>query len=149
MKTLTTLIFAAFMAVSTAAFARPPEAIIDYHDVGVTTGSGKPLSANQVSLAIQMAGKNKGWSIVNRGDGKLVGRYSWKRDKHIMFVEITPANGSYSIVYRDSVNLGYAPEAAWESQESGGDEKVPVIHPFYNRYVKALIEAIRFEFLNY
>jgi hypothetical protein len=147
MKTL--IAFVSFLAASTLAFARAPEAIVDYPAIEAVSGSGKSLSVNEVRQAIQDAGKRKGWSIVSRSDGKLSGRYAWKRDKFIMFVEITPIKGGYSLVYKDSVNLDYSPEAAWESQESGGYTKVPVIHPYYNRNVKGLIEAVRLEFLNY
>ncbi|MDR1367490.1 MAG: hypothetical protein LBJ76_02085, partial [Candidatus Accumulibacter sp.] len=138
MKTATSLLFVSFMAVSTSAAARAPVPIVDYPAVEAKNFGGTPLTASQVSQAIQDAARKRGWIILKQKDGKLIARRGWKDDKHVIYSEITPIEGGYSLVYKSSVNMNYSADGGWANDESGGNAKLPVIHPYYNRYVSKL-----------
>ncbi|MDR2506375.1 MAG: hypothetical protein LBD67_00015 [Candidatus Accumulibacter sp.] len=143
MNVIKSLLFAVAVLVSTPVFARAPVPIVNYPAVQVASGSGKTLTVDQIRQTIRVAAQRKGWEVMNHAAGKLIAMYMWRT--HSITVEITPISGGYSLVYKDSTNMNYAPEAYWDStnEEAKG---VPVIHPFYNRYVNDLNTAIRLEF---
>ncbi|MBI2380623.1 MAG: hypothetical protein HYV16_07710 [Gammaproteobacteria bacterium] len=90
---------------------------------------GKPLSAEQVKLAIIRGGAMHGWRITPAADGRLLG-YVEVRGKHSATVDIDYTANSMGIHYRDSSNLKY---------EDGK------IHPKYNEWIGNLVRAINYE----
>ena len=136
MKFLRFVLFAVFSALALNAQARTPEAVGNYPAVAVVTASGKTLSAEQIKQTTRKAAEAKNWVIGNLPDGKMVASFSWRGNKHTISVEIGSADMSYSINYKDSINMKY--------EVLNGQ---PTIHPFYNRYVKELKTAIDAEFM--
>lgn len=118
---------------ATPAIAREPVAIINHENLSVMTGSGQALSKDQVRQAIMAAAGNKQWSVSGQADGKMNVTLN-VRGKHTVVVEISYTPTAYSLIYRDSSNMKYTVQ-----------EGVPMIHPFYNRWVNDLREAIRLE----
>ena len=146
MNAVKTLLFILAVLVTNPVFARASVPIVNYPAVSVATGSGKVPTVDQIRQTIRAAAQRKNWEVMNHVDGKLITMYRWRT--HSITVEITPISGGYSLIYKDSLNMNYAPEAYWDdtsgSNESG--KSGPVIHPFYNRYVKDLNTAIQLEF---
>ena len=113
--------------------ARPPVPLVNYADIAIATSSGNPPSAEQFKQAVVNGGATKNWTVTQQPDGKLVARIE-VRGKHSVSVEISFASKSYSLQYKSSDNMQY-------SDNNGS----PIIHPFYNVWVKNLNEAIRIE----
>jgi len=129
-------LFIVFIALlSLTATAREAVPIVNYDDIAVATNSGKAPSAEQVKQAIIAAASNKSWSIAHQADGKLLATLI-VRNKHTIVVEIAYAADTYSLRYKDSINMKF-------DQRDGQ----PVIHPYYNRWVQELKDAIRIELL--
>ena len=99
--------------------------IVNHEAVPAVTGSGKPASAEQIRLALQVAGAPRGWQITPAGPGKAVGVLN-VRGKHSISVDIGYTSGQYSIKYRDSSNMNY-------------DGASNVIHAKYNTWVQTLM----------
>jgi len=127
------LIFATILSLN--AVARETVPIINYDNLAVATSSGKALHAAQVRQAIQAAAGAKGWSIAQQAGDKLLATLD-VRGKHMIMVEIDYAADKYSLHYKDSSNMKYG--------ERNGQ---PVIHPYYNKWVRELKDAIRLELL--
>jgi hypothetical protein len=127
------IVFAALFSLN--AIARTPVPIINHDNIAVATNSGKTLQLEQVKQAIQSAAAAKTWSIAFQSDGKLLATLH-VRGKHTIVVEIAYAADKYSLQYRDSTNMKF-----------GELEGTKVIHPFYNKWVQELKEAIRIELL--
>lgn len=130
---LATLIVATLLSLN--ASARETVAIVNHQDVAITTSSGKPVLAAQVKQAILAAASARNWSATNQGDGKIVATLN-VRNKHTVTVDITYAADRYSLNYKDSTNMKY-----------GDHDGMPVIHPYYNKWVQELQRAIRTELL--
>ncbi len=112
---------------------RMPVPIINHQDVAINRPSGKPLSAEEVKQAIMaaaVAGPRK-WQISEPGADRMVATYHVRT--HTIVTEIRYSPERFSVVYRDSVNMKYAPG---QGQDAG------VIHPFYNQWVRELTDAI-------
>lgn len=127
------VVAAALLAASVVHAQRAPVPIVDHPSVPAVTGSGKPASQEALKRAIidgGAAGARK-WAIVPHGDGL---RGTYKVRSHTVVVDIMPGKSSYSLKYADSINMKY-----------GVEQGTPVIHPFYNRWVEELLEAIRVE----
>jgi len=82
----------------------------------------------QVEKAIVTAGIGLGWEIKPESAGKATG--TLKLRTHVAVVDIAYNTKTFSIQYKDSVNLNY----------SGG-----WIHPNYSSWVRNLEQAIREE----
>lgn len=136
MKTLKMVLFLVVFAVSGAVFARAPEPVINLVDQPVATASGKALTAQEVKQLITKVATDKRWVVTPTQNGTLVASLNWNRNKHTIAVEIAYQADRYSVAYKDSVNMNYM-------VRDGG----PEIHPYYNRHVNDLREAIRFEML--
>ena len=134
MNFLKTVLLILALALSGTAAARNPEAIINFSDIAASTASGKTLSINELKLVIQTAARVREWMIVNQPDGTMLGTLSWNGDKHSISIEITCTGTSYSLTYKDSINMKY-----------GLLDGQPLIHPYYNRFVRELNNAIRIE----
>ena len=115
--------------------ARPGEAIHNWENMPVHTRGGTP-SPSQVREAIIAAGMQvttvggSNWEMVEGEPGRLVGTLRWGREGHVAQVTITYSPERYSVLYRDSANLGYDPDG-------------PNIHPNYNKLVRALVFKIQ------
>lgn len=136
MKLVKTALFVLALIVSGSAAARHPEPIVNYANVAVVAASGKPLSVDQVRQAVRTAAQARGWSVVEQANGKMAAALSWNGNKHTIGVDISCLPASYSIDYRDSINMKY-----------GTLNGQPIIHPHYNRFVRELNEAIRSELM--
>lgn len=125
--TVMSLLLALF---SGGAWARADVPIINHENVAITTLSGKTLESSQIQQAIGAACAANGWTMAPSGDNKLTASLL-VRGKHTAIVDIIWTTGAYSIRYKSSVNLNY--------MEKDG---VPMIHPFYNKWVSALRDSI-------
>lgn len=128
-------VFFAATIVATPAVARDSVPIVNYDNVAVATSSGKAASAEQVRQAITAAAAGKGWTVAEQGDGKLQATIV-VRGKHTVVVDIAYAADKYALTYKDSINMNLI--------ERDGQK---LIHPFYNKWVQTLKEAIRLELL--
>jgi hypothetical protein len=145
------LIFAALVSLNV--IARTPVPIINYDNISVATSSGKTLQLEQVKQSIQAAAGAKAWSIAFQADGKLLATLN-VRNKHVIVVEIAYSADKYSLRYKDSTNMKFGeasePQAAGLSGLSPSRPIGPgtkVIHPYYNKWVAELKDAIRVELL--
>jgi hypothetical protein len=152
-RLLLAILFAVTLGAGPALAQRVPVPIIDHPNLSVANSSGKPLQADQVKQAIQEAAKAKGWSLAYEPSGRILATLV-VRNKHTVVVEIAYAPDKYSIMYKDSVNMKYAPNAQADPRvntaNSGPNRSGytgGVIHPFYNSWVGELKEAIRVQLL--
>jgi hypothetical protein len=81
-----------------------------------------------IGKAVIRAGQTLGWQITPMGPGKAEGVLVLRR--HRAVVDITYDTGSFSIHYKDSVNLDY-------------DAQEKTIHSNYNGWIRNLEKAIR------
>lgn len=88
------------------------------------------VSQDKVYQAIKMAGNSKGWIITQVKPGLAMGKLNAR--KHQAVVEIPYTSESFSIKYRDSLNLKYNAETN-------------EIHNNYNGWVQNLENAINFQ----
>lgn len=121
--------------VAAPAIAREAVPIVNYDNIAVAVSNEKAASADKVKQAIQAAAAAKGWSVATQADGKLLATLE-VRGKHSITVEIAYSAEKYSLTYKDSSNMKY-----------GTHDAQAVIHPFYNKWVLGLKEAIRLELL--
>jgi hypothetical protein len=94
----------------------------------IITGSGKSLTRTEVAKVIERAGRYGGWLMSADGPGVYTSRLLVRR--HVAVVEIEHGTKTYSIRYRQSINL---------------DATDGEIHKAYNRWVQQLHHAIRKE----
>ena len=91
----------------------------------VVTAS-KPATTADVEQAIMRAGAGLGWVMTPARPGLVTGRLALRT--HVAVVDITYDAKSFSIKYKDSVNLDY----------DGGN-----IHKNYNGWIENLDRSIR------
>lgn len=113
-------------------FARQAIPIINYDNTPVV--NAKKLSSAQVLQAIKLAAGKQHWIITQEENGAITASIL-VRQKHTVVISIQYNAENYSIHYKDSNNMKY-------EKEKDGSE---VIHPFYNKWVGALNDAIRLE----
>lgn len=130
------VLLTAVLMVSGSALAREPVPIINPTDVSVVAASGKKLSAAEVQQVISRTATEKKWIVSAPQNDKFTASLSWNANKHTIVVEIACQPDRYSITYKDSVNMKY--------EVLNG---VPRIHPYYDRHVNALRDAIRVGFM--
>lgn len=128
------LVFA-FALISSNAFAGRTAPLTNIENMPVVTGSDKAPSADQVRQAIVYAVNSAKWTATPAQDGKMIASIE-VRNKHTLTVEIAYNATSYSIRYKDSINLNH-----------GFEEDVEVIHPNANKWMVNLKEAIRNELI--
>ena len=92
----------------------------------VVTGSGKPVTADQVRSAIVRAGNTLGWEMTPNAPGAVTGRLALRG--HVAVVDVRYSAKDYSIMYKDSTNLDY-----------GNGQ----IHKNYNGWIENLNRDIR------
>lgn len=114
---------------------RLPVPIVNHENVLAERAAGRAASAEDVKKAILVAAEATGrkWVISEPTPGVLVATYHVRT--HTVVTEIRYAAGRFSVAYKDSVNMKYAP---------GGDGR-GVIHPFYNQWVQDFVQAVRLE----
>lgn len=118
------------LLLSAAAHARATVPIVDYENLVVATTSGKQLTVAELREVIIRAGRSQGWDISDFGDGHLAA--SFNKSKHAIMVNIVLKPNTYSVTYKDSVNMKFEP----------AEKK---IHPGYNKWVRMLVDTIRIE----
>jgi hypothetical protein len=142
------VLFAATLA-ATPTIARTPVPIIDYDNISVATSSGKTLQLEQIKQAIQSAAGAKAWSIAFQPDGKVLATRN-ERNKHFIVVEIEYSADKYSLKYKDSTNMKFGDAPQPDPSRVQNPTIAPgskVIHPYYNKWVQELKDAIRVELL--
>jgi hypothetical protein len=97
----------------------------------VTVGAGQTASVASVEQAILRAGSGLGWAMKVEKPGLIAGTLALRG--HTAMVEIPYSRTSYSILYKNSVNL-----------EQHGD----MIHKNYNGWVQNLDQAIKRQLMN-
>ena len=97
----------------------------------VATGSGKPVTTDQVRSAIVRAGSGLGWEMTPSNPGLVTGRLALRG--HIAVVEVRYSASDYSITYKDSTGLDYR-----DGQ----------IHKNYNGWIENLNRDIRANLLS-
>lgn len=133
MRSLAILAVAAMALMPLGASAqRAAVPIINYENVALQGPDGNVPTAEQVKQAILSAAVSKQWEVREEGPGRMLATLH-VRGKHTVMTDITYAPGTFSMKYRDSVNMKYG---------AGSDGK-GVIHPFYNRWVQDFKEAVR------
>ena len=121
--------FAAFFALAFPAGAARVAPLQEFDDLPITSGSGKPLSNEQIRAAIVRGGAAHNW-VASAPAGNVV-RLTYSRRDHSATVQVTYSAKTYSIKYADSTNLNYS--------QNGG--KV-VIHQNYNKWINSLRQSI-------
>jgi hypothetical protein len=126
LRSLTILIVSVFLA--TAVQAREAVPIINYENQLVA----KPLTIEQVKQAIVTAAATNSWTITKGPTENSVTATLVVRNKHTVIVNITYSKESFSVVYAGSINMKYQPNAG-----------TGVIHPFYNKWSRDLVDTIQ------
>jgi hypothetical protein len=111
------------------AHARGGVPLLNHENVAVSDSKGQPASAAQIRAAIATAAASHGWQLSASGASSMVATLH-VRGKHSVSTDVDWAAGTFSVKYRDSVNMNYS-----------GNE----IHPNYNRWVQQLVNTIRAE----
>jgi uncharacterized lipoprotein NlpE involved in copper resistance len=121
------LIITLAIAVVTLALAGCPHQapVYNVNNATVVTNVNN-VSSEQVRQAIIRAGGGLGWIITEVGPGELEGTLNLR--SHTAKVSIPYSTKSYSIIYKDSVDLDYNGET---------------IHSNYNGWVQNLQKAIQ------
>jgi len=124
---------------------RTPEPVVDYRDQMVATGSGQAVQAEQFKQAVvNAATRLRLWTLAYEPGGAIIASRAW--NDHVIAVSITFTGSAYSIVYSSSTNMKYSASesaaSAYPQRNANPRPKGPVIHPFYNRYVGELKDAI-------
>jgi hypothetical protein len=109
-----------------AAGCATQQPIYNVTDAPVMTASGKAPTMSEVQVAIIRAGTALGWQIAPEKPGRLTGRLVLR--SHQAVVDIQHNAKTYSIKYRESVDLG---------------EKDGQIHRNYNSWIQNLDNGIR------
>lgn len=148
---ITSLALAATALLPAGAYAaRPPVPIVQHDNIPVVSGTGKPLTLDDVRSAITRGASAHDWKVSEVQPGELVASIN-VRDKHFASVTIKYSETAYSVTYRDSTNLEYqlsGPNAAplrRDDFSSALPANTPMIHPNYNRWVDTLIRDINME----
>lgn len=126
LRSLTILIVSVFLA--TAAQAREAVPIINYENQLVA----KPLTIDQVKQAIVTAAAMNSWTITKGPTENSVTATLVVRNKHTVIVNITYSKENFSVVYAGSINMKYQPNAG-----------TGIIHPFYNKWTRDLVDTIQ------
>lgn len=126
LRSVTILIASVFLA--TAAQAREAVPIINYENQLVA----KPLTIEQVKQAIVTAAAMNSWTITKGPTENSITATLVVRNKHTVIVNITYTKESFSVVYAGSINMKYQPNAG-----------TGVIHPFYNKWTRDLVDTIQ------
>lgn len=151
MKKLLQIIFLSVF-VTIGVQARDTVPLINYEDVNIVTSSGKKPTMTQVKAAIVAAAQTpmrssggQTWVMKETSANQMTGTLD-VRDKHHITITVTYNENKFSVVYKDSVNMHYEPTKVAQAPMSTvivSDK--PHIHPYYNNWVKSLVNNIRRE----
>jgi hypothetical protein len=133
MKRIVLLLAGTLIAVAALAGELPP--VVNYENLPVVTGSGKPASAQAVGAAIGNAAARgrHAWALKRMAPDKVRATYNQRR--FAAAVDIEYSDKAYSIHYVGSDHL-----------KASTDEKGhKVIHPSYNKWVEELQRGINAE----
>lgn len=119
--------FIFLLAFTSAAFAIKP--VEDIVDASIPAG----LSLDQIKAAIIKGGALRKWAVREESPGELEGILHIRT--HIVKVNIKYTQSSYSIIYKDSVNMKYNADSH-------------KIHRNYNSWVNYLNGDIQFALLS-
>lgn len=110
-----------------SAAARDTVPVVNYENVAVVTGSGKPVSAAAVGVAISNAAASgkRVWQVTRTAPDRL--RATYQVRQHAVSVDIKYDAKAYSIHYAGSDNMKY-----------GEENGVKLIDPYYNSWVDEL-----------
>jgi hypothetical protein len=112
---------------------RQPVPIVNHENVSVVAAKPGAISADAITTAIMSAAQAKKWTVAHvAGSPNKLQASLFVNNKHTVVVEIENTDRAYSIRYVSSIDMKY-----------GVQDGVPVIHPFYNRWVTELMESIR------
>jgi hypothetical protein len=153
------LVLISLTTMPATSLAREPVPIVDYNDITVVTGNGKPVTADQIRTAITTAANNLQWEVKKSPNQDLLSATLHVRNKHTVVVSIPYSVEKYSIRYESSVNMKYRPAGATASVNYNAASTVnysfagaaqttgtaAVIHPYYNRWVQELMKSINDE----
>ncbi|HZP92839.1 MAG TPA: hypothetical protein VFB20_08160 [Burkholderiales bacterium] len=133
MRPIFLLLATTLIAFAAAARDLPP--VVDYENVAVVTGSGKPASTEAVGVAISnaAAGGRRVWALKRMAPDKV--RATYNQGRYAASVDIEYSDKAYSIHYVGSNNL-----------HAATDEKgQKLIHGSYNKWVEELQRGIKAE----
>ncbi|HEX7888421.1 MAG TPA: hypothetical protein VF522_03595 [Ramlibacter sp.] len=118
-----------------ASAQRLPVPIVNPGNLSAAAAPGRQLKAEDVKKAILAAAlaTERKWAITEVAPGRMIATYHVRT--HTVTSEIHYTAADFSVFYRDSINMKYAP----------GPDGKGVIHPFYNQWVQELVQAIRIE----
>lgn len=131
-----------------AVFATPVQAhtepIVNFENQVIKRFDDKKLSMADVLTAIRNAAEKMDWRVEPNGPGRIIATLV-VRNQHTAIINIVYNTESYSITYRDSINLDYSAQGAKPQIKEG--KLVPpaatgVIHPNYNKWVQQFNDAI-------
>lgn len=129
---LVLLLWALFQA--GAVHARAPVPLVELENEPIEAVAGGTPTLENVRIALARGAATKGWTIADVGPGEATGTLV-VRNKHTVQVAITYTEKSISIKYKDSSNMKFG-------QDSEGQR---VIHPFYMKWVRNLVDAVKVE----
>lgn len=146
--------------------------VMNFEAVPVSLSTPKRLSAEQVKAAFMAAGLATQWELAPVRPGVIEATYR-KGNKHTVVVEVSYDAETYSVRYVSSINMKFEAEprnfetrytnrlggsattaelAASKQQDYfagspearyGKPDPKAVIHPFYERWVHDLLDAVR------
>lgn len=128
MKQLLSGILVACLAVVIVTGCRGAGQIYNVKEAPITTSAGKELTVDQVGKAIVDAGIGLRWIMVVTKPGQIVATQNARN--HTAIVDIAYDSKTYSMTYKDSVNLNYNAEKQ-------------TIHEAYSGWIRNLDNAIK------
>lgn len=148
MKRLLALVLCSLLA--SASWAERAEPIVNHDNLPFLTTSGKQPTAAEFKAAVARAGAARRW-VISDGENNTLVATMVVRQRHTLSVTIAQMPTTFSVTYRDSINLNYGksdlavpdPTAPFNTKIVSGDQYV--IHPNYNKWVRELVLAIRNE----
>lgn len=115
-----------------ASAARPPAPMPLFEDIAAVDGSGKPATVEQIKAALRAGPTRRGWVFSDLGPDSMSGRLNVRT--HQIEIDLALKNGSFSVNYRDSVNMQFVVEYGQK-----------MIHPQYGNWVNNLLLDVRTE----
>lgn len=128
MKQLLSGILVACLAIVIVTGCRGAGQIYNVKEAPITTSAGKELTVDQVGKAIMDAGIGLRWIMVVTKPGQIVATQNARN--HTAIVDIAYDSKTYSMTYKDSVNLNYNAEKQ-------------TIHEAYSGWIRNLDNAIK------
>jgi hypothetical protein len=128
MKQLVSGILVACLAVVIVTGCRGAGQIYNVKEAPIATSTGKELTLDQVGKAIVDAGIGLRWIMVVTKPGQIVATQNAR--SHTAIVDIAYDTKTYSLTYKDSINLNYNAEKQ-------------TIHQAYSGWIQNLDNAIK------